>query len=52
MIRLQCQSQKVLLDRLVTRGHYELAIPIAQYLKIPEKDGSCRILVHWAKYKV
>ncbi|XP_022919610.2 vacuolar protein sorting-associated protein 16 homolog [Onthophagus taurus] len=46
------QGHKSLLDRLVKRHHYYLAIEIAKYLKMPEKDGSSRILVHWAKYKV
>ncbi|XP_017785891.1 PREDICTED: vacuolar protein sorting-associated protein 16 homolog [Nicrophorus vespilloides] len=47
-----CLSRGKLLDRLVTRGQYFLAIQIAKYLKMPEKEGSNRILVHWAKYKV
>ncbi|KAB0801758.1 hypothetical protein PPYR_03944 [Photinus pyralis] len=45
-------GHKFLLDRLVTRRQYYLAICIAKYLKMPDKDGSSRILVHWAKYKV
>ncbi|KAF2892196.1 hypothetical protein ILUMI_13977 [Ignelater luminosus] len=49
---LQYAGHKSLLDRLVTRRQYYLAICIAKYLKMPDKDGSSRILVHWAKYKV
>ncbi|XP_018576701.1 vacuolar protein sorting-associated protein 16 homolog isoform X1 [Anoplophora glabripennis] len=41
-----------LLDRLITRNNYYLALQIAQYLKLPDKEGSSHILVHWAKYKV
>ncbi|KAF5302481.1 hypothetical protein FQR65_LT08571 [Abscondita terminalis] len=40
------------LYRLVVRRQYYLAICIAKYLKMPDKDGSSRILAHWAKYKV
>lgn len=50
--RLQAQSIRVLLDRLVRRGNYEYAFPLAKYLKIKDEDGCRRILVHWAKYKV
>lgn len=41
-----------LLDRLITRNNYYLALQIAKYLKLPEKEGCSHILVHWAKYKV
>lgn len=52
MFRVQYLTQKIVLDRLVTRRQHYLAIEIAKYLKMPEKDGSSRILVQWAKYKV
>ena len=42
----------VLLDRLVLRRQYCLAIRISQYLKIPEAEGASRIVAHWACYKV
>ncbi|KAF7282142.1 vacuolar protein sorting 16 [Rhynchophorus ferrugineus] len=45
-------SLKNLLDRLITRNMYFLALQLAKYLKMPEKDGSNYILLHWAKYKV
>lgn len=38
----------VVLDRLVFRKHYGLAIQIAKHLKLPES----RILEHWAFHKV
>ncbi|GAB0090509.1 Vacuolar protein sorting-associated protein 16 homolog [Sergentomyia squamirostris] len=38
----------VILDRLVFRKHYALAIQIAKHLKMPES----RILEHWALHKV
>ncbi|KAI0208261.1 hypothetical protein LSAT2_007078 [Lamellibrachia satsuma] len=42
----------VLIDRLVLRRHYCLAIRICDYLKLPDAEGSSRILAHWACYKV
>ncbi|XP_069841442.1 vacuolar protein sorting-associated protein 16 homolog isoform X3 [Dendropsophus ebraccatus] len=42
----------VLLDRLVLRRLYPLAVKICQHLKIPEFQGVSRILAHWACYKV
>ncbi|KAG7159513.1 Vacuolar protein sorting-associated protein 16-like 1 [Homarus americanus] len=42
----------VLLDRLVYRRYFPLALQIADFLKLPESDGTSRILAHWACYKV
>ncbi|KAM4023866.1 vacuolar protein sorting-associated protein 16 homolog [Anomaloglossus baeobatrachus] len=42
----------VLLDRLVLRRLYPLAVKICEHLKIPEFKGVSRILAHWACYKV
>ncbi|CAH0559319.1 unnamed protein product [Brassicogethes aeneus] len=50
--QLQYLTYKVLLNRLITRNQYYLAILIAKYLNMPENDGTNHILVHWAKYKV
>jgi hypothetical protein len=41
-------TPNVLLDRLVFRKHYGLAIQIAKHLKLPET----RILEHWAYHKI
>nr|CAD7406570.1 unnamed protein product [Timema poppensis] len=49
--RLQHLSFQVLLDRLVVRRHFYLAIQIAKYLRMPDVEGSSRILAHWACYK-
>ncbi|XP_060525392.1 vacuolar protein sorting-associated protein 16 homolog isoform X2 [Cylas formicarius] len=46
------ESLKNLLNRLITRNMYFLALQVARYLKMPDKDGCTHILVHWAKYKV
>ena len=42
----------VLIDRLVLRKLFGLAILICQYLKIPDVDGQRHIVAHWACYKV
>lgn len=41
-------KSNVILDRLVFRKHYALAIQIAKHLKLPES----RILEHWAFHSV
>ncbi|XP_034035762.1 vacuolar protein sorting-associated protein 16 homolog [Thalassophryne amazonica] len=43
---------QVLIDRLVYRQFYPLAIEICQYLKIPDYQGVSRVLRHWASCKV
>ncbi|KAK2188750.1 hypothetical protein NP493_123g03022 [Ridgeia piscesae] len=50
--QLEKLTLPVLIDRLVLRRHYCLAIRICNYLKLPEAEGSSRILAHWACYKV
>ncbi|XP_064470643.1 vacuolar protein sorting-associated protein 16 homolog [Ornithodoros turicata] len=50
--QLEYLSMNVLLDRLILRQHYCLALRIAKFLKIPDTEGSSRILAHWACYKV
>ncbi|KAG8453094.1 hypothetical protein GDO86_004782 [Hymenochirus boettgeri] len=43
---------QVLLDRLVLRRLYPLALKICEYLKLSDFQGASRILAHWACYKV
>lgn len=43
---------QVLIDRLVHRRLYPLAIEVCRYLKIPEFQGVSRVLRHWAECKV
>ncbi|NXP51463.1 VPS16 protein, partial [Heliornis fulica] len=43
---------EVLIDRLVLRRLYPLAIRICEYLRLAEIQGVSRILAHWACYKV
>ncbi|CAG01327.1 unnamed protein product [Tetraodon nigroviridis] len=42
----------VLIDRLVYRQLYPLAIKVCHYLKIPDFHGVSRVLRHWAVCKV
>lgn len=42
----------VVIDRLVLRKHFFLAIRICQFLHIHDTAGVSRILAHWACYKV
>ncbi|XP_069181353.1 vacuolar protein sorting-associated protein 16 homolog isoform X2 [Procambarus clarkii] len=50
--QLEHLTLPVLLDRLVYRRFFPLALQIASFLKLPESDGTSRILAHWACYKV
>lgn len=43
---------QILIDRLVYRQFYPLAIEICRYLKIPDYQGVSRVLKHWASCKV
>ncbi|XP_048390970.1 vacuolar protein sorting-associated protein 16 homolog [Stegostoma tigrinum] len=43
---------EILIDRLILRRLYPLAIRICKYMKISELQGASRILAHWACYKV
>lgn len=51
-VQLQYLTTAVLIDRLILRRHYCLAIRICHYLKTPDTEGASRILAHWARYKV
>ncbi|XP_074657658.1 vacuolar protein sorting-associated protein 16 homolog [Tubulanus polymorphus] len=50
--QFQQLTMRVLIDRLIYRRQYYLAIKICQYQKIPEREGASRILAHWACFKV
>ncbi|XP_077989106.1 vacuolar protein sorting-associated protein 16 homolog [Glandiceps talaboti] len=51
-IQLEHLTLSVLIDRLIFRHEWCLAIRICKYLKMPETEGESRILAHWACYKV
>jgi len=50
--QLQHLAINCLIDRLVVRRQFRLAFNICQFLKMPEEQGSSRILSHWACYKM
>lgn len=52
LTQLHNLTMRVLLDRLVLRHQHCLAFRICNYLKMPEEEGTKRILGHWACYKV
>nr|ALS04225.1 vacuolar protein sorting-associated protein 16-like protein [Acartia pacifica] len=45
-------SKPVLIDRLIARRLFPMAIAICEYLKLPQVEGKSRVLGHWACYKV
>ncbi|KAK3890447.1 hypothetical protein Pcinc_005604 [Petrolisthes cinctipes] len=50
--QLEHLSIPVLLDRLVLRRFFPLALKLASFLGLPDTQGTSRILAHWACYKV
>ena len=42
----------MIINRLVLRRHFALAIEVCKYLNIPEAEGNTKILLYWALYKV
>ncbi|XP_029370649.1 vacuolar protein sorting-associated protein 16 homolog isoform X3 [Echeneis naucrates] len=51
-VQFKQMTLQVLIDRLVYRRLYPLAIEICRYLKIPDYQGVSRVLKHWASCKV
>lgn len=51
-IQFELLSRNVLLDRLIVRRDYELAMNIASYLRMAPSQGTLRILGYWASRKV
>ncbi|XP_065839193.1 vacuolar protein sorting-associated protein 16 homolog [Oscarella lobularis] len=52
IIQYQKLSLPILIDRLILRRHYALAMRICKYMNISEMEGESRVLAHWACYKV
>nr|CAG4649949.1 EOG090X01BU [Sida crystallina] len=50
--QLEQLTRAGLLDRLILRRQYSLAIQICRHLNIPDVDGINRIMTHWACYKI
>lgn len=51
-IQYQALTPLVVINRLVLRRHFALAIEVCKYLSIPEVEGNTKILLYWALYKV
>nr|CAG4638259.1 EOG090X01BU [Cyclestheria hislopi] len=45
-------TRPVLLNRLILRRQYSLAIQICRHLNLPDADGTNRIITQWACYKI
>lgn len=50
--QLEFLSAGTVIDRLIARRQFAIAYNICKYLRIPENQGSSRVLAHWACYKV
>jgi len=50
--QLATLSRSVLMDRLISRRLFPLALEIAEFLKLSPAEGRSRVLAHWAIYKV
>jgi len=50
--QLTSLSRPVLMDRLIARRLFPLALEISQFLKLSPGEGRSRVLAHWAIYKV
>merc|ERR1712142_470658 len=50
--QLASLSRPVLMDRLIARRLFPLALEIAEFLKLSPVEGKSRVLAHWAIYKV
>lgn len=50
--QLEFLTAGTVIDRLITRRQFALAYHICKYLRVPENQGSSRVLAHWACFKV
>lgn len=51
-IQYEALSPPVMINRLIMRRHFALAIEICKYLNMTDEDGIIKILSNWALYKV
>ena len=51
-VQLSSLTNQVVLDRLIARRLFPLALEISDHLKLPAGEGRSRVLGHWAIYKV
>ncbi|XP_054162261.1 vacuolar protein sorting-associated protein 16 homolog [Oppia nitens] len=50
--QLEMLTMETLIDRLILRRNFCLALRIASYLKLPDERGAARVLGNWALLKV
>lgn len=50
--QLEVLTLPVLIDRLILRRYFCLALRVAAYLKLPDQSGAARVLGNWAFLKV
>ena len=51
-LQLEALSRPVLLDRLIARRLFPLALEVSEFLNLPSTEGRSRVLGHWAMFKV
>lgn len=51
-VQYEALSPPVIINRLVARRHFALAIEICKYLNMSEEDGIIKVLSNWALFKV
>ena len=52
LTQLTALTTPVLIDRLIQRRLFPLALEVSQFLQLAPQDGRSRVLAHWAIYKV
>jgi hypothetical protein len=51
-LQYETLTPQVIINRLISRRHFALAIEICKYLNMSNEDGIIKILSNWALYKV
>lgn len=51
-VEYEALTPPVIINRLISRRHFALAIEICKYLNMTDEDGIIKILSNWALYKV
>lgn len=51
-VQYEALTPNVIINRLITRRHFALAIEICKYLNMSDEEGIIKILSNWALYKV
>jgi hypothetical protein len=51
-IQYEALSPAIIINRLISRRHFALAIEICKYLNMNEEEGIVKVLSNWALYKV